>query len=275
MAQPKHVKSRGVLHAGLDTLGFRHARYSPSPDLAPFVEHYWSVEWDLARACVRETLPHPVVHIVAEGEEVEIGGPTTKRWSRDFPAGRGRVFAIKFRPGGFRPFVQVPVSAFANRIVALAEVFGDSLRTFAREVLGGGDHETALLALETFLRGRHPQSGAALDLAARIAGRIASDRDLTRIEQVAAEFALTPRTLQRLFSEYVGVSPKRVIQRYRLHEVVERIDAGSGIDWAATALELGYADQAHLIRDFRNLVGCSPARYARAAREITTSRSAA
>jgi len=266
MARAKTVKSRGVLHASLDAAGFAHARYWPSPDLARFVEHYWAVDWKLESPCQRETLPHPVVHLVAEFGEATIGGPSTKRWTRTFPQGAGRVFAIKFRPGGFKPFVDGPVCAFADRIVPVSDAFGRDARSLGREVLDAPDHHAAVAVFETFLRARAPAQDTTVDLVAGIAARIASDRAMTRIEDVATEFALTPRTLQRLFREYVGVSPKWVIQRYRLHEVVERIDAHSQIDWAATALELGYADQAHLIRDFKKLVGRSPAEYARSVR---------
>ncbi len=71
------------------------------------------------------------------------------------------------------------------------------------------------------------------------------------------------RTLQRIFNEYVGVSPKWVIRRYQLHELIERIhsDSGKSVDWAEFALELGYFDHAHLINDFRLIVGYPPVQY--------------
>jgi AraC-like DNA-binding protein len=70
------------------------------------------------------------------------------------------------------------------------------------------------------------------------------------------------RRLQRLFADYVGVGPKWVIRRYRLHEITERMAAGGRIDWLRLALQLGYADQAHLSRDFTAIVGETPTRYA-------------
>lgn len=71
------------------------------------------------------------------------------------------------------------------------------------------------------------------------------------------------RTLPRLFRTYVvGVSPKWVIQSYGFHEALARLVAGA-FDGAALAQEPGYFDQAHFIRDFRALVGCTPAAYAR------------
>lgn len=71
------------------------------------------------------------------------------------------------------------------------------------------------------------------------------------------------RSLQRLFNDYVGVSPKWVIRRYRLHELLERVHSGAEPDYAQLALELGYYDQAHLINDFRSIVGYSPTQYQR------------
>lgn len=264
MARIKPIKLRGALNAGLDAKGFRHARYWPSPDLAPFVEHYWAVDWMLDEPCVRETLPHPVVHLVAENDEATIGGPATRRWTRQFVPGRGRVFAIKFRVGGFRPLIDGPASAYANRVLPAHEVFGERGRHLGRDVLAAEDHHAAVAIYESFLRGLGPRDDPAVDLVAGIAERIAVDHGITRIEQVATEFGLTPRTLQRLFRDYVGASPKWLIQRYRLHEAVARIDADAACDWAALALDLGYADQAHLIRDFKKIVGRTPVEYAKA-----------
>ena len=72
---------------------------------------------------------------------------------------------------------------------------------------------------------------------------------------------LTARSLQRLFAEYVGVSPKWVMRRARLHEAAQRASGGEPIDWAELAADLGYADQAHLSRDFTATLGVSPTKY--------------
>ena len=74
------------------------------------------------------------------------------------------------------------------------------------------------------------------------------------------------RALQRLFNDAVGVGPKWVINRYRMHEAVARVQAGQPVSWAALAQDLGYFDQAHFIADFRKLVGRTPGDYAQAMR---------
>ena len=118
--------------------------------------------------------------------------------------------------------------------------------------------------IESFLRGFDCSANEPMMLAGRVAERVCDDRGITRVDQLVDEFQIGKRHLQRLFSEYVGVSPKWVIQRYRLLDAAERVKAGGAIEWADLASDLGYADQAHFIRDFKRLVGRTPADYARA-----------
>ena len=90
---------------------------------------------------------------------------------------------------------------------------------------------------------------------------------LTQVEELARAAHMSVRSLQQLFSEYVGVSPKWVIRRFRLHEAADRLASGADIDLAALAQGLGYFDQAHFTSDFRRLVGTSPGRYREEARQ--------
>lgn len=81
------------------------------------------------------------------------------------------------------------------------------------------------------------------------------------MDELVARTGIGKRSLQRLFNEYVEVSPKWVICRYGLHELVERSNSGEELDWSQLAVELGYFDQAHLINDFRSITGYSPTEY--------------
>jgi len=269
MVRRKTEPPRGVLRTGVAQDGpYRHERYHPSPDLESWVEHYWSVEWDLRGTAPQrvETLPHPSVHLIFEADgKSRVSGPFRARFSR-LLEGKGGVFAAKFKPGGFHPFVGVPISRFADRTLLLREVFGAAGEELDRAVLATGLDSERIVAVEDFLRGRRPERDEDADRASAMVYGVAAEAEIQRVEQLAARSSLNKRTLQRLFSKYVGVSPKWVIQRYRLHEAAERLAAGKSIDQAELALDLGYSDQAHFVRDFKSIVGVSPAAYARAAR---------
>jgi AraC-like DNA-binding protein len=119
---------------------------------------------------------------------------------------------------------------------------------------------------EVLLQKYMPIRDEHVPLLTMIVDAVASDRAIVRVEQLVAQFGLSKRALQRLFHEYVGVTPKWVIQRYRLFEAAEQLAAGN-TNGARVAHELGYFDQAHFIRDFKALVGRSPLEFARGAAE--------
>jgi AraC-like DNA-binding protein len=263
MLERKFDKFRGVLHLRDSDPMHGHYRYWPSEELAPFVEHYWTVEWNVDAPTLRETLPHPSVHIVFENGRGDVGGVSTKKFRRVLE-GRGRAVSVKFRPGGFRPFIDGSVSQYTDRVVPLDAVFGATARALTHRVANSSDHQTMFGAIDEFLRLRHPQPDSSAELAARIAESVATDRLYTRVEQICADFDIGLRALQRLFNDYIGVGPKWIIQRYRLHEAAALLAADADVDGAAIALELGYADQAHFIRDFKRLIGSTPADYRKA-----------
>jgi len=96
-----------------------------------------------------------------------------------------------------------------------------------------------------------------------IVDSIIAHREITKVDDIVSRLNPNKRTVQRLFKQYVGVSPKWVIKRYRLHEVAERLAGSEVVDWPEIVLELGYSDQAHFIKDFKTIVGRTPAEYAK------------
>lgn len=228
----------------------RHAVHAPSPALAPWVERYWEARWDYAEPYRQKIVPYPNVHLSFSSGGASVNG-VCSGYQVKVLAGRDHVFGVAFRPGCFRPFLGAAVSTITDRVVPAAEVFGPDLPSTP-------DPPAAEAFLLNHLPADDPwarQAAAAVDLIAR-------DKSVTRVERLASELGLSMRGLQRLFAEHVGIGPKWVIRRYRLHEVTARMAAGGSIDWAILAANLGYADQGHLIRDFKSMFGEPPTWYA-------------
>lgn len=241
----------------------RHARFLAGGDLAWIVEHVWSVRWDLRghEPFVAETLPHPAVHVVLERGASVVSGPSRRRFVRRLE-GAGEVVGIKMRPGGFRPLVDFAIVELADRVRPLAEL-GSDWAALEADVLSAKDAAARVGVVEAFLRTRAPARDPLAEEASRVVDVARTSPDLVRAEDLATATGHTLRALQRLFRSHVGVSPKWVLQRYRLHEALARLEQGE-VSGATLAHDLGYTDQAHFVRDFRALVGCSPGAYQKA-----------
>jgi AraC-like DNA-binding protein len=258
---------RGVLRPDLAATHFRLARHAPSDALAPFVDYYWIPRWDLRGQPPYEQtiLPHPNVHLVFEASGAGIFGVDRRLFSRSL-SGLGLAFGVRFRAGGFRPFWQAPISQLTDRVVPAARLFGPRAERTRQAIMGDGTFGAGDARMigyaEALLGAVRPERDPLAEQAAALVSRITDDPGLRRVDQLSASSGMTPRTLQRLFADYVGVSPKWVMRRARLHEAAERADSGEPVDWACLASDLGYADQAHLTRDFTMTIGVPPSRYA-------------
>ena len=274
---------RGVLRPDLAATRFQLARHQPSDTLAPFVEYYWIPRWDLRGEPphAQTILPHPNVHLVFEASGAGIFGVDRRLFTRSL-SGLGLAFGVRFLAGCFRPFWQAPISQLTDRVVPAARLFGPQAEKTRQAIMrvsagsassagpagsaGSADSEEAdgwmIGYAEALLCSVRPERDLLAEQVAALVSRITADPGLRRVDQLAAASGMTARSLQRLFADYVGVSPKWVMRRARLHEAAERADSGEPVDWARLAADLGYADQAHLTRDFTATIGISPTRYA-------------
>lgn len=266
MAVERDVEDlRGVLHRpGAGAFVLR--RWDPAPALAPYVSWFWAVAWDLRGRPphVQATLSHPSVHLAVGDGGALVHGPPTERFEQTL-AGRGHVVAVRFAAGAARPFVDRPVRALTGREVPAAEVVpGLDVEGLVRSVEAAGeDLDAGVAALEAALVPLVPaEVDAAVARARRAVELLGEDRSLVRVADLAARLGLSPRSVQRLFAEHVGVGPAWVVRRARLQDAAARATSGEDVDWARLAAELGYYDQAHLVREFTATVGAPPARYA-------------
>jgi AraC-like DNA-binding protein len=256
---------RGVLRPDLAASRFELVRSAPSAPLAPFVDYYWIVRWDLCGQPPYEQtiLPHPNVHLVFEASGAGIYGVDRSLFTR-LLSGRGKAVGVRFRAGCFRPFWGAPISQLSDRVVPGVRVFGPLAEKTRQAIMCAETDAEMTSHAESLLFSGLPERDPVAEQIAGLVALITSDSSLRRVGQLAAASDLSVRSLQRMFGDYVGVSPKWVMRRARLHEAALRADSGEPVDWTALAADLGYADQAHLTRDFTTTIGVPPSRYAAA-----------
>jgi AraC-like DNA-binding protein len=263
---------RGAPDAILRPTEARHAitveRLPPSAALAAFVDYHWYVGWRAVEPHRQEVLPQPRVHVAAElvngRPRLLVHGVYREPFVRTL-TGTGHTLGAAFHPGGFRPLLRRSVGSISGSVVPAAELLYADDGPAAARILAARDTPVMMDALESYLAALDPEPDPVVEEVRALVQQAESDRTVTRAEQLAARASRSLRSLQRMFSEYVGIGPKWVITRFRILDAAAAAHGGEPVDWAALALDLGFTDQAHLTRTFTSVVGTPPATYRREA----------
>jgi len=262
-ARDPAVATHGLLDPDAGRRHFTLLRRRPHPALAAHVARHWTVRWDLRGRppFTQEVLPHPCVNVAFQAGRGGVFGMVSGRDARSL-SGVGEVFGTKFRPGAFAAYSRLSAIDVVGRTTTLAEAFGPDGARLERHVLGLSDVEH-YATVERFLLDRLPDTDPAFDLVSGVVDEMLRCPPDARIDALAAAHGVSVRSLQRAFRALVGVAPKWVLQRYRMHEGAERIATGEVEDLTALALDLGFFDLAHFTRQFTATMGEPPTRYAR------------
>jgi AraC-like DNA-binding protein len=207
-----------------------------------------------------------VFRVLAGGRhgDVAVKGPRTRALFKH-SSGVTRALMISFKPGWSASLFGVAANTLTDRIVRLEELWGrpgvelyDALAE-ARSVpqmLGCLSHAIAHRMGDTF----EPSSARLARQAVRML-----EADQVRVESVADRLGVSSRHLRRAFNETIGIGPKQFARSVRIQRAVSM--AASSNDWARIAMDAGYYDQAHLIADFRDLIGLTPGAFVKRSQE--------
>jgi AraC-like DNA-binding protein len=244
---------------------------APRDELRPFVEAIWTMtsRADPATAGRGTILPDGAAEIVVScGDPIAIPprrrlqrrvllGPSD-RVRRVIYAGAVDLVGVRLRPGVVRAMVNAPLARLVNRIVPLGSVAPSLDAKLAECVASAGAsvkrRDAMQRVIESFTRQTTPPDGffpRAIDAIRAQQGRI-------RIDDLASRLGVSRRHLEREFLANVGLSPKRWCRVIRFQCAVESMSERRDCDWADLAQRIGYADQAHFCREFRQFTDVPP-----------------
>jgi AraC-like DNA-binding protein len=237
-------------------------RYSPAPHLSPFVRNYWTLQAaDGSGLCGRQRVtPDGCIDIIfkrrspTEAFTAFVVGMMTRPIFEDLAA-RAEYFGIRLAPGGFGHFFRTPAGELTDRIVPLEYLSASSRLTEA--VANAPDGRARLQAIEEGL-GRWLRSMEPEPILATALGAILASRGTISVARLARLAGRSPRHLQRVFRERVGVGPKLFCRIVRFKDALRTLRHRPRPDLLQVALEAGYYDQAHFIHEFGRFYGASP-----------------
>jgi AraC-like DNA-binding protein len=248
----------------------RYCEIKPQSPLDRFVECFWTLESDTPSSQPERILPDGCVELIlnfgALFSEHENG--RRKLQPRNFlvgqmtgpilisPTGAVQLFGIRFHPGGTLPFLRVPLNEITDQVVELGGVSGKLERDLLRITSELPSMAERITAVERFLA-RQLTTVKYDSWLMALAARIVAADGLVSVDQLANEAGVSSRQLERRFLCEVGIGPKllgRIIRFQQVFRAVEQRNAA----WSTIALDCGYYDQAHLIRDFNQFAQQTP-----------------
>lgn len=246
---------------------FSIARHGVAADLSALARRFWIPVWHVppGREAPQRVLQYPVCLVVVADSYARFYG-VVSGLSTTTLRGRGWAVGVMLQPAAGLLLTGRSVDEFTDRHVDLGEVADlGALVQPVRSVMSAAPDDPASQArarslVEAALREHLPVDDEGL-LVNTVVETVEGDPQLLRVAQLCERFGMTERTLQRLTQRRLGLSPKWLIRRRRLHEAAGRL-RDPATELAALAADLGYTDQAHLTRDFRAATGLTPGRFA-------------
>ena len=221
----------------------------------PQVEAFWSVE---AGAKPYRVLPDGCIDFIFDLDRARarVVGTMTSDIVVQLPAG-ARLFGVRFAPGAVVPFIAARANELTDTEVQLTDLTRAAHEHLIERVVAARDHAQRAREVARFVHDSRSRLQPA-DLRVRAAIGLLRERHCRcSIEAVAEQLGLSSRQLERLFHEHVGVSPKFTARVVRMQAALRLLEAGPRYR-GAPALAAGYADEPHLVREFRALTSLSP-----------------
>jgi len=248
----------------------KYQQFKPTGAAARIVESYWLLEDCSPGNTIQRIIPDGRPEIILnfsnpfesfsdgvwkpQDECFFVGQITAPLLLR--PRGPARMLGIDFRPHGAARLLGVPMCKLTGAAVALEDLSRRQFRDLER-VRDFSSPAEAAAALDAALRALAERGPVDNDPVSYAVGELERSGGLISIRDVAHRVGWSPRQLQRRFNDQVGISPKLFGRMQRFQTVFAALQSGAS-DWVTAAVRCGYYDQAHLIRDFRELSGKTP-----------------
>jgi len=252
----------------------RYHEIRPLPPLAKYVECIWTLESDTfsSNAPPERILPDGCVELIlnfgAAFEEHSADGNAHRQPTRFLvgqmtgpvliaPTGEVQLLGIRFHPGGTFPFFRLPMHELTDTWVEL----GGLSSKLERELTSGVEELPSISQKVAAVQQRlvsQIQAKRIDSLPLALAGKMVARGGVVSLEELVADSGLSGRQLERRFLQEVGLGPKLLARILRFQQVFRAVERND-VQWAPIAVECGYYDQSHLIRDFQQFARQSPA----------------
>lgn len=246
-----------------------------SADLQPYVRAYAQREFSDPTESVIEALPARLEQTLEFqfGDPFDVANATQrKRTSRMNIVGaytegawmitlKNKVtsFGVFFQPTGLSCLCGIPAHEFSNNAFDASSVLSHGLGQLHDRLAGCPSFRIRVQVMEQFLRGLAAKAPIGkVDVGISAAGRIFEAHGAVRLRELAADYGMSLRQLERRITQGVGITPKVFARVARFQTALDMKLLMPHHSWMAIAHDLGYHDQMHMVHDFHHLAGAAP-----------------
>ncbi len=253
---------------------------APSPVLAPFVRCYsyrefdtkgldlikpWHASHEISMPFFFKAIPVQLINpntgqVLKKGSYGGVTGLATQYNGLMTFNGCYAFFEILFKPNGFYKIFRLPSCEITNQIIHANDIFDTKISFFFEQLcMANGLKEMASLADTCLLSYVKKQKSLYhKDCITRISCEILKNAGFVNIDKLAYDANMSLKSLERHFTEQVGISPKLYCCITRFNHALALKLKNPKKNWTSIALACGYFDQMHLIKDFKKFSGNAP-----------------
>lgn len=253
-----------------------YEEFEPEEQLKPYVKCFWMLESD-------DPGPHEKQRIFPDGsiewifhyrdlfrkytdENQFIIQPNCflhgqlKRYFDLQATGKKGIFSVRFHPAGLQPFIDFPVDSITDKTLETIHCWPEEkIKKLIEQVISASTPERIEL-VSAFLLEHYDSKRDDVTIRRTVEQLIHSGGNCS-VEELSSSAAISRRVLERRFQSAVGLSPKLLARIIRFNRMLQLIESSNFSTFTGLAHESGFYDQAHFIRDFKDLTGLNPRKY--------------
>jgi AraC-like DNA-binding protein len=252
-----------------------YSELPPSPALSHLIKTYWFLESgnDFTKPGPQRIFPDGCMELIIHFGDAFLkqkSGITAQQSSAFvfgqleshlelIPSSRMGVMGVKFHPQGFSSFTKLPLITIKNQEVSLNDLFGRNACDIHDKIAEAKNALQRVKIMEASLMKEMRRTKISNGVTAFIVNDIHQSRGLLSVGSLVKKYHISEKKLERLFNQQVGLSPKSFSRIVRFQQVFRLVSSSTNL--TELALNAGYFDQAHFIREFRSFTGLSPRQY--------------
>jgi AraC-like DNA-binding protein len=167
------------------------------------------------------------------------------------------VILINFMPGALFRFLKIPMYELIDKPLNASDLLGKELVSINEQLSGSANYDEMIALIQKYLLKKADSFKEITPVDRALQSQLINGKAIT-IEQLADLSCISTRQLERQFKERVGMPPKLYFRLGRFSKAWNLREWYPNISWSAISHRCGYADQAHMIRDFKEFAGVTP-----------------